>query len=240
MTDPSPANSGLPPPLPHEEQLSLFREFQKSGDVALRNRLCELNLGLVRASAKRLASRGIESDDLVQEGCFGLIRAVEGFDPDHGAKFSTYATYLIQCEMLRALSEAGLIKVPRSVRENIQRVRKAHDSLMVELGRMPTAEEVAARAGIPVEDVQELLTDLHDYVSLDEPREGDGSDEQRTWEPAVPDWFVSHLAHNDFVDFVVRGMKGLKAQDQEILQMLYYMDVSVNEIANRLGWLDLP
>ena len=102
------------------------------------------NLGLVHACARRFNGRGIEYDDLYQAGCLGLIKAADGFEPERGLQFSTYAVPVILGEMRRLFREGGTVKVSRSLRELSLRATRARERLLLENGREPTVEELAA------------------------------------------------------------------------------------------------
>lgn len=106
------------------------------------------NLGLVHACAKRFAGRGIDYDDLFQAGCVGLVKAVDGFEPERGLCFSTYAVPLILGEMRHLFREGGAIKVSRSLRSLSLQVGRLREKLLNTHGREPTVEELAAELGI--------------------------------------------------------------------------------------------
>lgn len=106
------------------------------------------NLGLVHACAKRFVGRGIEYDDLFQAGCVGLVKAVDGFEPERGLCFSTYAVPLILGEMRHLFREGGAVKVSRSLRSLSLQVGRLREKLLNTHGREPTVEELAAELGI--------------------------------------------------------------------------------------------
>ena len=106
------------------------------------------NLGLVHACAKRFTGRGIEYDDLFQAGCVGLVKAVDGFEPERGLCFSTYAVPLILGEMRHLFREGGAVKVSRSLRSLATQAGRLREKLLSLHGREPTVEELAAELGI--------------------------------------------------------------------------------------------
>src|SRR3954470_13010134 len=129
---------------PAEERALAFRV--ERGDLAAKDRMIEANLRLVVHIAKRFQKEwsGLTLPDLVQEGAFGLVRAVEKYDPRKGFRFSTYATIWIRQSIGRAVAEKSrVIRVPVNVDQRL----RALDKLAAELGRTPEAEEAAARLG---------------------------------------------------------------------------------------------
>lgn len=106
------------------------------------------NLGLVHACARRFIGRGMEYDDLFQAGCVGLVKAVDGFEPERGLCFSTYAVPLILGEMRHLFREGGAVKVSRSLRSLSLQVGRLREKLLSLHGREPSVEELAAELGI--------------------------------------------------------------------------------------------
>jgi RNA polymerase primary sigma factor len=121
-----------------------------NGDVAARDRMVRANLRLVVNIARGYAGKGLGLQDLIEEGNLGLLRAVEGFDPAMGTRFSTYASYWIKQSIKRALiNTAKTIRIPAYMVELLSKWRRASARLTEELGRTPTPEEVARVLGLP-------------------------------------------------------------------------------------------
>ena len=155
------------PLLTAAEEVELAKRIEK-GDTAAKNRMIEANLRLVVSIAKKYTNRGMALLDLVQEGNLGLMRAVGKFDYRRGFKFSTYATWWIRQAMQRALQQQSrTIRIPVHVGQELARVRSAERKLAVTLGRDPTADEVAARVGLTVDQLDELRAAERIPVSLE-------------------------------------------------------------------------
>ena len=127
-----------------DEELELADQIAK-GDVLARDRMVRANLRLVVNIARGYTGKGLGLQDLIEEGNLGLLRAVEGFDPTVGTRFSTYASYWIKQSIKRALiNSAKTIRIPAYMVELLSKWRRATARLSEELGRTPTNEEVAA------------------------------------------------------------------------------------------------
>ncbi len=120
------------------------------GDIQARDRMVRANLRLVVNIARGYTGKGLGLQDLIEEGNLGLLRAVEGFDPAIGTRFSTYASYWIKQSIKRALiNTAKTIRIPAYMVELLSKWRRASTRLAEELGRTPTPEEVARVLGLP-------------------------------------------------------------------------------------------
>ncbi len=133
-------------------------ERAKQGDREASEALVVGNTGLIWSIARRYFGRGVDPDDLYQLGCLGFLKAVEGFDPQYGTQFSTYAVPKIAGEIRRFLRDDGTVKVSRSLKERSAQIKAARARLTGELGREPTLMELSAETGLQPEEIASAET----------------------------------------------------------------------------------
>ena len=148
-----------------DEEKMLARQIE-SGNTEARDRMVRANLRLVVNIARGYTGKGLALQDLIEEGNLGLLRAVEGFDPDMNTRFSTYASYWIKQSIKRALvNTAKTIRIPAYMVELLAKWRRATNKLTDELGRPPTHEEVAKLLGLPKKKLSIIKKAIRVYNS---------------------------------------------------------------------------
>jgi RNA polymerase sigma-B factor len=235
LTVPEPTE-GVTPSERAREDRRLLRRYHGQGEVAARDELVERFLPLARQLARRYQRGNEPLDDLVQVASIGLVKAVDRFDPERGTAFSSYAVPTILGELKRYFRDAGwAVHVPRGMQERVMTVNQAVGKLSRELGRSPTASEIAAEIDEDPENVLEALEAAiaYDAVSLDTPRTSEEEDGD-TYADTVG-VIDERFELVEYKSAIGPTMKALPARDRLVLKLRFEEDLTQLEIAQRIG-----
>ena len=222
-----------------EEQELAFQIGQ--GDIEARDRMVRANLRLVVNIARGYTGKGLGLQDLIEEGNLGLLRAVEGFDPAVGTRFSTYASYWIKQSIKRALiNTAKTIRIPAYMVELLSKWRRASTRLAEELRRKPTPEEVARVLGVPRKKLPIIKKAIRIYnltPQTDQAEAGWSLGEIVMDERArTPE---EELVESDNLSHVMRQLEVMDQREATVLRMRFGLDnqepKTLKEIGETLG-----
>lgn len=210
----------------------LFREYRKTKDPEIRNQICQSYLSLASICAWKYSGRGVDYEDLRQEGCLGLLRAIDGFDPDRGVEFATYATYFVEGHIRQYFRDKTWVcYVPRSVKAMATRIKSLSD----ELGRIPTRREVIELCGIPAEKADDAIAAAQTWnsVSFYQDDSNTGLNPIIMNEISYVDESLDHSLIR--LDVKKASEQALSKTEFSIVKMYYEDDMSQREIARKLG-----
>lgn len=210
-----------------EDLEQIWREFRATADPGLRNRLVLQYAPLVKYVAGRLRTRmpdTVEQDDLVSDGVLGLMDAIERFEPARGLSFQTFAVPRIRGAIIDGMRSMDF--VPRSVRDKLRVVQRAHVALEEQLGRSPEDTEVANKIGIPVQQLRDLRRQAHsNHANLDD---FDLADE-------LSQAADHRVEQSDVNASLMRVVDQLAERDQVIIALYYFEGLTLAEIGRVLG-----
>jgi RNA polymerase sigma factor for flagellar operon FliA len=221
---------------------SLWLEFRRTQDKALRDRLILTYAPLVKYVAGRLGSglpAHVDEGDLVSYGLLGLIGAIERYDPERDIKFETYAMARIKGAIIDELR--ALDWVPRSVRSRAREIERAIAELESRLGRAPTDEEIARKIGISVDELEESLTDISrsSIAALDELWSATGEGDQISLLDTLEDTSgprpAEALDETELREALADAIARLPEREKLVVTLYYYEELTLREIGEVLG-----
>ena len=219
------------PVLSEAEKSALIRKIRQ-GDAAARQEMIRGNLRLVLSVVQRFAGRGESMDDLFQVGCIGLMKAIDGFDPAHGVRFSTYGVPMICGELRRYLRDNNAVRVSRSMRDMAYHAMQAREALQKTDGREPKLSEIAAKLGTSPENVALALESVREPTSLYEPvfsEDGDSfSMVDRLRDNADEESWISDIMFRDTV-------RALSPRERRIIALRYLSGKTQTQVAQMIG-----
>ena len=228
------------PLIDRAEEARLAREIRKGIEEAL-NKLVRSNLRFVVSVAKKYQNQGVPLSDLINEGNLGLIRAAHKFDETKGIKFISYAVWWIRQAILQALAEQSrVVRVPLNRAGALHRIGRRTSTLLQELGREPTVEEIAEGLDIPREEVERTLAISQSTLSLDAPV-SPGEDHRLL--DYLPDQFSpgpEDEAYGQALQETIEdALSTLKGREAKILRLYFGLDdqdaMTLEEIGTLLG-----
>jgi RNA polymerase primary sigma factor len=207
---------------------------------AARRMLIQANGRLVISIANKYTGHGLSLAELSQEGVLGLIRAIDKFDVTKGVRLSTYASYWIRQSVSRAVAvQTRVIRLPVHKVDHLGKIRKVMGQLTQKLGRAPEVHEIAAQTGDAPEQIQELLKDGQETLSLEEPVGDDGATladfVENDVSEALEDQVDSTLLENE----IRQALSGLTARESRIVELRYGLrdghPLTLQDVAERFG-----
>jgi RNA polymerase primary sigma factor len=229
------------PLLTAEQERELARRIINDSDPEARDHMIRSNLRLVVNIAKKYANRGMPLSDLIEEGNLGLLRAVETFDPDHGSRFSTYASWWIKQSIKRSMiNSIQPVRVPAYMVEMIARWKQTTIALEEQMGRIPTLEEIGHSLELPVRKARLIRRAVKAFNSPNQMPSQEGSiglndmlEDEKTLRPDEAVFNADELAT------IKKLLSQIDQREAEVLRLRYGLNheepLTLKEIGERVG-----
>ncbi len=229
---------GFTPLLTAEEEFR-YGKLAREGDITARNRMIESNLRLVVKITRKYYNRGLPLLDLINEGNLGLMHAVEKYEPERGFRFSTYATWWIRQSIERAImNQTRTIRLPVHVIKELNVYLTAAKKMTKDLGREPSAEEVAKHLDVPVHEVKEALHLVDDAVSADAVV-GHNEDGGKSLMEMIPDQTIVNpvetLVQEDLMNSLSLCLAGLEERQRQVISRRFGLEGFERQTLEEVG-----
>ncbi len=223
------------------EEATLGRRA-RAGDKKATDALVMAHLKLVNTLARRY-DQGLPPADLFQEGCIGLLNAVNHFDPDRGNRFSTYAAWWIRESINRAISnKSRVVRLPVHLNELMTKIRRVRSELTLRLGKQPNIQQIAAELGEKPERIRTAISHSKACLSLDQPASLTDDDKLTIGDTIVDEdapETTQQLESNYLQGRVAQILDGLSEKERKVIQMRFGIGLdqerSLREISHELG-----
>ena len=210
---------------------ALIKRVQ-NGDAEAQDKLVENNMGLVYSIVKRYSGRGYDTEDLVQIGAIGLIKAIKKFDTKFNVCFSTYAVPVIAGEIKRFLRDDGAVKISRTLKETAIKGRRTEEELRRVLNRDPTIGEIAEKCGVDADTLTEAFDAAAPPASIYESIYENGENEIRLLDTMAGDESEEKIINKVMAENILTSLKPIERQ---VIVLRYYKGKTQSEIARIIG-----
>ncbi len=200
----------------------------REGDREACQEIIRTNDRLIWSIVQRYSGRGVELEDLFQLGCIGFLKAIQGFDPEYGTCFSTYAVPKIAGEIRRFLRDDGAVKVSRSIKEQAGKLYSARERLRTRLGREPAVSELAEETGMEIETIASIETATAQVTSLQSETAEGLTLESALGDTGMEESLVEHIALRD-------AISSLPEREQMVIMLRYFRGFTQERTAKVIG-----
>lgn len=204
----------------------------KSGDNAAKEKLLSENVNLIKSIVKRYLNKGVEYDDLFQLAGMGLLKAINGFDPSYGVRFSTYAVPMISGEIKRFMRDDGSIKVSRQIKATAKQINVFVEEYTLVHGEQPTVKQISEEFKMPPSEVVFTMGSTHMPLSIY--AQSDYKDDKSQY---LLDRLPVDDKQEDMLDVMElrAAISTLPEREKKVIMLRYFRDMTQAEVADMLG-----